>query len=60
MAQADASKQLDINIARCQKLHLEPLTADPSNLEDGDLWYRSDLDTFRARKNGATVTVTVS
>lgn len=28
--------------------------SDPGTLQDGDLWYRSDTDKFRARVNGAT------
>ena len=33
------------------------LTADPSVVADGALWYRSDTDVFKGRANGATVTV---
>ena len=52
--------QIDKNVVRVLKLHLIPLTADPTDLEDGDVWHRGDLNTIRARLNGATVTVTVS
>lgn len=41
-------------------LWLPVLDADPAVLADGMMWYRSDLDTFRGRANGATVTFTVS
>jgi len=41
-------------------LRLQNLTADPSYLADGLMWYRSDLDTFRVRANGATKTITVT
>ena len=28
-----------------------------SSMRDGEMWYRSDLDEFRARVNGETVTL---
>jgi hypothetical protein len=31
------------------------VTVDPSSLVDGDSWYRSDLDIYRGRANGATI-----
>jgi len=37
----------------------DSLTADPSGLEDGMIWYRSDLNEVRQRVNGATVCVPV-
>ena len=36
-------------------LGLAQLTADPTTLQDGMLWYRTDTDVIRARINGATV-----
>lgn len=39
-----------------KRLGLNNLTADPGSLADGQVWYRSDLDEFRGRANGVTVT----
>ena len=32
----------------------DPLAADPTVLGDGGMWYRSDTDQFRGRRNGVT------
>lgn len=36
------------------------MTSDPSSPTEGDIWYRSDLHTWRGRKNGSTVTFTTA
>lgn len=36
------------------------VTSDPASPVDGDIWYRSDLDEWKGRKNGTTVTFTVA
>jgi hypothetical protein len=38
-------------------LRLASFGADPATVANGDMWYRSDLNTIRARVGGATVTV---
>jgi len=35
-------------------IQYDPLTADPSGLTDGMVWFRSDLNEFRKRINGVT------
>jgi len=39
------------------RVNLAPLTADPTDAIDGDIWYRADLDTIRVKLNGSVVTV---
>ena len=46
-----------INLYVC---HLEGLTADPASLRNGDIWYRSDLDTVRVKLAAGVKTVTVA
>lgn len=56
-------RQADIAKAQhsvCDVLNLTPLTADPSPLADGMVWYRGDTDTLHLRANGVTKTVTVA
>lgn len=38
-------------------IQFDDLTADPSPLNDGMVWFRSDLDEIRKRINGVTVTI---
>lgn len=51
---ADAAAYADFDAT---PVKLGNFTADPTYLEDGMIWYRSDLDTFRVRANGATFTL---
>ena len=39
---------------------LQTVASDPASLANGDCWYNSTSTTFKARKNGSTVTFTVS
>jgi hypothetical protein len=39
---------------------LQTVASDPASLTNGDCWYNSTSTTFKARKNGSTVTFTVS
>lgn len=39
-------------------VYMGSITADPSTLSDGAMWYRSDTDIFRGRANGASVNFT--
>jgi len=34
------------------RVRLNGVSSDPSNLQNGDVWYRSDLDEFRVQKGG--------
>ena len=36
------------------------VSSDPSNLEDGMMWYNTTSNTLKVRVNGSTVTVTTS
>ncbi len=36
------------------------LTADPGSLIDGQMWYRTDTDELKLRRNGTTRVVTTS
>jgi len=54
--QRDAASRFNLNV-----VNLEPLTADPTEVIDGDVWYRKDLEQFRVAANGGTkyaITVT--
>ena len=42
---------------RTDRISLDSLVADPGDVEDGDLWYRSDLNVFRVRRNGVTTSI---
>ena len=55
--QRDAESRLHIHV-----VNLKALAANPSNLNDGDMWYFDDGGTraFRGRVNGATVAFTVA
>jgi hypothetical protein len=44
-----------INVKASGQFRLVPLTADPSGLEDGDLWYNSTTGKFRGRAGGASI-----
>lgn len=46
-----------INVAR---VRLAPLDADPTDLEDGDIWYHGPSDTIKCRLNGVTKTITAA
>jgi len=35
------------------------LSADPSTLQNGDMWYNTTSNSLKCRKGGATVTVTI-
>lgn len=60
MAIIDPKRVMDFDKVNVDKLHLNPLSADPSDIEEGDLWYRGDTHALMLRINGSTKTVTVS
>ena len=39
-------------------VRLQPLTADPADAADGDIWYRDDLKKYRVRESGVNKTIT--
>ena len=51
---------IELNRANVFVLRLRPLTADPVDLEDGDIWHRGDTDVVHIRLNGVTKTITVT
>lgn len=55
MNQRDATSRFNLHT-----VNLEGLTADPTDVQDGDVWYRSDVPALKCRINGVTKTVTVS
>lgn len=60
MAAVNDKKVVEFNRIVADKLNLNPLDADPSDLQEGDLWYRGDTHALRLRLASSTVTVTVS
>ena len=46
----------DLQLARI--IRLQPLSADPTDAANGDIWYRDDLKKYRIRENGVNKTVT--
>ncbi len=40
-----------------KRLKLQPQSAEPRSLQDGDLWFRTDLCEYRHHLNGETVTI---
>jgi len=55
MTQRDAANRINLNV-----VNLEPLTADPTDLRNGDVWYRSDLGQFRVRHADTNYAITVT
>ena len=49
MTQRDAANRINLNV-----VNLEGLTADPIDVQEGDIWLRSDVHSLRVRSNGAT------
>ena len=43
-----------------RKVHLNGLTEHPTDAEDGDVWYRSDTDTFHVKTAAGIKTITVA
>jgi len=60
MAQENPQAQQEWNKVNIQQLHLIPLDADPTDLRDGDLWYRGDTDTVHVQVDGVKKTFTVT
>ena len=48
------------DIAKARLVKLAPLTADPADAENGDMWYRSDTDQIRAKLNDLVVILDVT
>jgi len=46
--------------ANAGRLRLDPLTADPADAANGDIWYRDDLKKYRVRENGVNLTITAA
>ena len=42
---------------RFNSVLFDNVTADPGTPVNGQVWYRSDLNEFRGRVNGATITI---
>ena len=53
--QKDAASRLLFN-----RINLESLATDPTDLLDGDMWHNSTSDTIKVRLNGVTKTITTS
>lgn len=54
-------KQVEaLTTAKKTRFNVPLLTADPSDLIDGEIWYRTDTDELKTRKNGTTRTITTS
>lgn len=51
------AEELAIWTSKGGRFLLNPLSAEPQELRDGDLWYRQDLDEYRHRRDGETVTI---
>lgn len=60
MALEDTQQQVEWNKVNVQQIRLAALDADPTDLKDGDMWHRGDLNTIRVRLNGSTVTLTTA
>jgi len=41
-------------------VNIPVLSADPSNPQNGDMWYNTATNSLRCRKGGSTVTVTTA
>lgn len=50
----------DFNQKELRQPVLELRTSDPGSPVNGQVWYRTDLNEFRIRRNGATVTVLIA
>jgi len=48
----------DIHLGRL--VRLQPLSADPADAANGDIWYRDDLKKYRVRENGVNLTITAA
>ncbi len=49
-------RRADINVTRL--VRLQPLSADPDDAANGDIWYRDDIKKYRVREDGVNKTVT--
>lgn len=54
MAVIKHDADLDLTGSKLIRAQHNPVTADPSSPEDGEIWYRSDTDQYRGRRNGVT------
>ena len=52
--------QMLVQKTRLGHVHLAGLEEDPAAAETGDIWYRSDLDTYRVMTGAGVKTVTVA
>lgn len=56
----DPNRQIEFNEANIFLIRAVPLNADPveaTDLKDGDIWYRGDLNSFKAKVNGTIQTL---
>lgn len=60
MAVENDKRVREIEKLNCQRIKLAPLTAAPTDLEDGDVWYDATSDTLKCRLNGVTKTITAA
>jgi len=51
---------IEFDKVNINQIRLVPLTADPLDVKEGDVWYRGDTHALRLRLVASTVTVTVS
>ena len=47
--QRDAESRINL-----YTVNLKGLTADPTDVQNGDIWFRSDINSLRIRINGVT------
>lgn len=58
----DSERQVEFNEVNLFVLRANPLNADPvevADLKDGDIWYRGDLNVFKAKVNGTIQSLSV-
>ena len=60
MAVVDPTKIIEFNKVKVNVINLNPLDADPDELQEGDLWYRGDLHEVRVYLNGSVETLTTA
>jgi len=51
---------IEFDKVNINQIRLVPLTADPLDLKEGDVWYRGDTHTLKLRLAASTVTIQVA
>jgi hypothetical protein len=50
-----ADRVIEFNQVNVNQLRLVPLAADPTDVKEGDVWYRSDTHKLRLRLAASTI-----